>query len=468
MNRPPKIVVIGAGSASFGLSILGKILLEKPLAGSHLCLVDINEEGLRKIARLAERLNTEWKAGFVIESSTVRREVLPGADVAVLSIAVDREKCWRQDFEIAKKYGIVHYAENGGPGAFAHTARNLAVAMDILRDIEELCPEAWLLNFTNPVPRLSIAARKYTSIKTLGICHQIGFGYMVIGTLLQKEFGIEVPENYRFYWEDPKRHETQHRISDAAKERVSLLAAGINHFTWMLGVRDRRTGEDLYPLLWESHRTHDRGFEPLTRELADLFGCFPVSGDCHLCEYLPYTHNMNRGVWERFDIQMYNLDLAEQGRNRLWDRIEELASGKGIVDELRSAHTERAEKVISALVSGEPRIEEALNLPNRGYIRNLPDDAIVEVPAMVSPHGVHGVGVGDLPEAIAEICRRQIAVAEMTVEAAVTGDRAKALQALALDPMIDDPQVARDLLDDYLTAFKDYLPQFAQKAPKPE
>ncbi|MCA9438729.1 MAG: hypothetical protein KC978_23285, partial [Candidatus Omnitrophica bacterium] len=344
---------------------------------------------------------------------------------------------------------------------FAHTARNLAVVMDILRDVEELCPDAWLLNFTNPVPRISIAARKYTQIKTVGICHQIGFGYMVVGNLLQNELGIEVPENYRFYWEDPKRHETEHRIADEAKEKVSLLAAGINHFTWMLGVRHRQTGEDLYPALWERHKTHYKGFEPLTRELADLFGLYPVSGDCHLCEYLPYSHNMNRGVWERYDIQMYNLDLAEQGRDQLWEKIDQLASGKGDTDYLREAHTERAEKVISGLVVGQPVLEESLNIPNRGYIQNLPEGAIVEVPAMVSAHGIHGVGVGNLPEGIAEICRRQITVAEMVVESAVTGDKELALRALALDPMIDDPQVARDLLNDYLTTFRDYLPQFS-------
>ncbi len=461
MNRPPKIVVIGAGSASFGLSILGKILLEKSLSGSRLCLVDTNEEGLGKIAALAQRLNEEWGAGFTIESNPDRREMLRDADFVVLSIAVDREECWRKDIEIAKKYGIVHYGENGGPGAMAHTARNLAVVMPILRDIEALCPEAWLLNFTNPVPRISIAARKYTQIKTIGICHQIGFGYMVVGNLLQRELGIEVPEEYRFYWEDPDRHEVEHRISDAAKEKVSLLAAGINHFTWMLGIRDRVTGENLYPALWERHKTHYKGFEPLTRELADLFGWYPVSGDCHLCEYLPYTHNMNRDVWERYDIQMYNLDLAEKGRNDLWDRIEELGSGGGTTDELKNAHTERAEKVIAALVSGSPTLEESLNLPNKGYIQNLPEGSIVEVPAMVSPHGVHGVGVGNLPEPIAEICRRQISVAEMAVEAGVTGDREIALQSLALDPMVDDARVARNLLDDYLTAFKEYLPQFS-------
>jgi alpha-galactosidase len=458
--KPPKIVVIGAGSASFGLSVLGKILLEPGLAGSRLCLVDINGEGLEKISRLAYRLNREWNAGFVIESTTDRRDLLSGADFVVLSIAIDREKCWRKDFEIAQRYGIMHYAENGGPGAFAHTARNLAVMMSILRDIEELCPDAWLLNFTNPVPRICLAAAKYSKVKTLGICHQIGFGYMMLGNIIGEEFGIAAPPNYRYRWDDPDREEIAHGLSDRTALDVDILAAGLNHFTWMLAIRNRRTGEDLYPLLWKRLKTHDPGFEPLTREVATLFGIFPVSGDCHMCEYLPYSHNMARKVWERYDIQMYDLDKAEADRDKIWESIEAMGTGKAPVDPLRNARTERAEKVIAAIVTNQHGYEEALNLPNKGYISNLPEGAIVEVPAVVSAHGAHGIAVGALPQSIAELCRRQITIADLVVEASVKGDRQMALEALALDPMVDDPQVARSLLEDYLETFREYLPQF--------
>ncbi len=458
--KSPKIVVIGAGSASFGLSVLGALLQEHGLRGSRLCLVDINADGLEQVTRLARRLNTDWDAGFTVTSSTDRREVLDGADFVVLSIAIDREACWRQDIAIAQRHGIMHYAENGGPGAFAHAARNIAVVMDIFRDIEAQCPDAWLLNFTNPVPRICTAAARFSKVKTVGVCHQIGFGYMMVGNILRTDLGIDAPPGYRFVWEAEDRDEVLHRIVDAASDRVDILAAGINHFTWMLAIRDRRTGDDLYPLLWERLRAHDPGFEPLTRDAAETFGLFPVPGDCHMCEYLPYTHNMNRGVWERYDIQMYNLGKAEDDRNATWGHIEAMASGKAPVDALREVHSERAEKLIAAMAGGNPAYEQAVNLPNAGYITNLPEGAIVEVPGTVSGAGVHGVGVGALPEPIAELCRRQIAVCELAVEAAVRGDRSLALQALALDPMVDDLDVARQLLDDYLDAFRDYLPQF--------
>ncbi len=458
----PKIVVIGAGSASFGLSVLGALLQEKPLAGSRLCLVDINAEGLQKITALAQRLNREWGADFTIESTTDRREALPDADFVVLSIAVDREKCWRADFEIAQRYDIMHYAENGGPGGFSHAARNIPIVLDILRDVESLCPDAWVLNFTNPMMRICTAAARYTNAKVIGICHQLGFGYMMLGNILGKDLGIaDMPKKYEFIWNDEAVTKTERYLSDSAMEHAEITAAGLNHFTWMLSIRERKTGRDLYPLLWDRLQAHHKGFEPLTQDMAEVFGVFPVPGDCHMVEYLPYTHNMHRKSWQRYNVQMYPLTEAAENRDTMWDEIEAMASGKASIEKMKHMHSERAEKVIAAIATGEILYEQALNLPNQGYITNLPEDAIVEIPAVVGAEGPRGVGVGALPDAIAEMCSRQVTVVELAVEAAVTGDRQKALQALALDPMIDDLDVARNLLNDYLEAHKDYLPQFA-------
>ncbi|MGQ9747485.1 MAG: family 4 glycosyl hydrolase, partial [Candidatus Caldatribacteriaceae bacterium] len=149
-----KVTIIGAGSAVFGLSTLAGIMRHPDLRGIELFLHDINEEGLRKIHKLADRMNRAFGAEMAIKSSVRRAETLEGASFVVLSVAVDREKCWKLDREIALKHGINHYAENGGPGAFAHTARNLSIIMPILRDMEKYCPDAWLLNFTNPVPKI--------------------------------------------------------------------------------------------------------------------------------------------------------------------------------------------------------------------------------------------------------------------------------------------------------------------------
>lgn len=454
-----KIVVIGAGSASFGLANLGAILRTPELRGSELCLVDLNHDGLRSVAALAQRINEAWGAGFTIRSGVDRRSVLAGADFVILSVAMDREKCWELDFRIAQKHGIMHYAENGGPGGLMHASRNIALIMPILRDIEELCPRTLVLNFTNPVPRICAAAARHTAVRMIGICHQIEFGYTIVAKVLARELGLEVPEDYLFRW-DEKTQTRYPAIVEAAEKRIDIQAAGINHFTWMLSVRERATGRDLYPLFRRRYLEGFQDFEPLTRRLFELMGTCPVPGDCHMVEYLPFTHNMAKGLWKKYDVQMYPLKERAAERGFMWKQIEEMARGARSFEHLRDVHTERAELIMAAIVNNRHAFEPAINLPNLGYIENLPAGSIVEVPAEVSAGGLRGIGIGRLPVEVAELCRRQITVAELAVDAAVLGDRERAVKAMLLDQMIDDPDLGVELLDEYLAAEREYLPQF--------
>jgi alpha-galactosidase len=457
-----KIVVIGAGSASFGLSTLAGIMRTEGLRSCQLCLVDLDREGLGKIESLAKRLNEEWQAGMTISSTTDRTKVLEGADFVILSVAIDREACWKLDREIALHYGINHYAENGGPGAFAHSARNIAIILPILRDMEEYCPGALLLNFTNPVTRICTVASRYFKIKTVGICHQIYIaGYFILGVILADELRLKLPKNVECKWTDESLADA-HRISFAAYRKYDIKACGLNHFTWMIDIRERATGRDVYPLAREKIKSLPLTFEPLTRKVYELFDLIPVPGDCHLAEYLPYTHNTNHKTWERYNIQMYDMEWASRRRDKKWQKIEVMGAGKAPVDELKETFSERAELIISSIINNENSHEPAVNLPNKGYITNLPEGAIVEVPALVSGAGVIGLGMGDLPQPIAALCHRQITINELSVRAAVEGDKHLALQALALDPMIDDPEIAEKLLNDYLKAFKNYLPAFSK------
>lgn len=454
------IVVIGAGSASFGLSTLGAILRTPELKGSELHLIDKSEEGLETITKLAAKANDEWETGFTIRSSTNRRELLKDADFIITSIAVDREKTWAMDRELGLKYDINHYAENGGPGGFMHTARNAAQFMPIFKDIKEFAPNTLLLNFTNPVPRISRLAHHYYGINTVGICHQITFGYMQIGVILSDVLGIEVPDNFSFRWFDEFENHRTYTIGEQAMNKVQIKAAGINHFTWMLSLTDRQTGEDLYPLFKERLKTHNPEFEPFSRALFNTFHLYPITGDNHLIEYVPYTHNVHRKTWDRYDIQMYPLGEAGELRNNMWDDIHAMVAGEKSIDLLKDLHSEHAEKIIAGIVADKNMKDDAVNIPNQGFIVNLPDDSIVEVPGTIDASGVHGENVGELPEAIAELCRRDIKIAELTVDAVYHGDRDLAQQVLSLDPMIDDLDVAKKMLDEFLENQKEYLPQF--------
>ena len=191
-----KITVIGAGSASFGENTLAAIMRSKKLRGSHLALVDRNAQSLDIVHRLANRLNKEWDSNFTISAHANHKDALDGANFVVSAIEVGpREELWKSDYEITLKYGVHQpYAENGGPGGFIHAARNIMPLMEIVRDMEQACPDAWFINFTNPMVRICDAVNRHSKIKVVGLCHQIYAGYGMVGVALAKDLGIEVPE----------------------------------------------------------------------------------------------------------------------------------------------------------------------------------------------------------------------------------------------------------------------------------
>jgi alpha-galactosidase len=249
------------------------------------------------------------------------------------------------------------------------------------------------------------------------------------------------------------------QVARAAMEHLDIQAAGLNHFTWMLDLRDKCTGEDLYPLFAERWAGLDPAFEPLTRRVYQIFDLFPIPGDEHLCEYLPWMSDPAGRPWEKFDLSLYEWSLWEDYRTDGHAEIQRLG-GDGDLGELRGADSEGALEIIENIAGAGSHYHLAVNLPNRGYISNLPEGAIVEVPGMVNGAGVHGVGVGRLPEPIAELCRREITVAQLGVDAAVNGDRQAALQCLLLDPVITDVDAAEGILEEYLETYREYLPQF--------
>ena len=244
------------------------------------------------------------------------------------------------------------------------------------------------------------------------------------------------------------------------KPRVHIKAAGLNHFSWMLEVHDRETGQDLYPLFAERWANYAPDFEPLTRRLYQAFGIFPTAGDGHLSEYVPWVSDPVTKPWEKYHLHLSAWDLHEAMRGEGHDEIRRMVDGETSVDHLREAESEGALEIIENVAGAGTYYHLAVNLPNRGYIPNLPAGAIVEVPAVSSGAGVEGVGVGPLPEPVAELCRREIAVVRLGVDAAVNGDRKAALQCLLLSPCVTDMDVAQQILDDYLETYREYLPQF--------
>lgn len=431
-----KIVLIGAGSASFGFGTLCDLFAAREeLVGATVALVDTDARALERASQVAARLNEEAGHPFRFVSSTERREVLAGADFIVIAIAVRRNETWRLDFEIPLKHGVRQVlGENGGPGGLFHAMRNIPPLLAICMDVEQLCPDALVLSFSNPEARLCLAASRYSNTRFVGLCHGIGMAQTVIAEAL----GMEADE-------------------------IDPLAAGLNHFTWVLAMRRASTGEDLYPQFraaMEEVDTSEAGAASyrwnirLCRFLMDTFGLWPSPSDDHVGEYLAYA-------WEFCGLDGYDFKGAELRQAATESLLTRIAKGDQPGSAyLRSTYGERAVPIIVGVVRNAHNYELAVNVPNSGLVPNLPRWAIVEVPALVDGAGVHGLPVGPLPEPIAAMCRTQVAIMDRAVEAGVHGDRGAALQALLLDPVVSSAKQADAVLAELLATQRKLLPQF--------
>ena len=355
MTLPTKITVIGAGSASFGENTLAHLMQSKKLRGSSLALVDRNPTSLDIVKRLAERLNREWDSDITITAHAHHKDALDGTAFVVNAIEVGpREGLWKSDFEIPLKYGVRQpYAENGGPGGFAHAARNAGPILEIVQDMERACPDAWFINYTNPMVRICDLVNRHSKIKVVGLCHQLMVGYEFVGMTLGEAIGVEVPEGISgMHAGDPLSAPGRERVLEQTLPIIDIRAAGTNHFSWILSIRDRRTGEDLYPLFRERWASMPEHFEPLTRRVFDAFGLFPVPGDTHLCEYLPWLSNPETKPWEKYNLRLYDWDFAANLRDFDLDRMNDMANGSLTIDGLRDSDSEGALEMIENIAGG--------------------------------------------------------------------------------------------------------------------
>lgn len=428
-----KIVLIGAGSHSFGLMTLRDMMKTPELQGSEVVLVDIAEDKLERMFRLASRMNETWSAGFKVSSTTERREALPGADIVITAIERNHYELWKQDIEIPRKCGTQHlYGENGGPGGMFHTFRQIPPMLEVAQDMEELCPDAWLLNMSNPESRICLAINRYTGIKNVGLC----LGAYITQSNLAKVLGRRQSE-------------------------IDVKVAGINHCHWAMEVRDARTGEDLYPEVRRRVDSVDPQWEPLSRECLRRFGYFPGPADTHVGEYLGWGWQFMPAGYTDW---IFRGDQDAAVREAEVDR---LANASGPLDEadlkdllIEGGMRWQTVDILLSLLDNGNRYVLSLNVPNDGYISNLRQDAIVEIPALVGADRIYGLGMGELPPAIAALMELQLGIMDLVVEAAVTGDRQAALEALIIDPTVPDPETAQKILDQMLVAQAEFLPQF--------
>ncbi len=420
--RKTKIVYIGAGSADFGLNLLGDIFYTDDLNGSTLWLVDIDQENLDRMYNLAVKMNEESESGLTIKKTRKRKEALPGAKFVINSIAIKRNELWKKDFQIPNKYGIRQtLGENGGPGGLFFTMRTIPIIMDIVRDMEALCPDAYFLNFSNPESRNILALGRYTDIKCLGLCHGVFMGRNII-----------------------------HKMTGLKEEEIEVFAAGINHFQWFLKLRKKGTNEDIYPLLREKDKEYDPSFMPLSRKLFRAYGYFPSCSDDHIGEYLPYG-------WEGGE-EGYDFDAAEEHRDKIIAEIHDRLDNDKLVDKWIKPSGEKAIEVITAILYEKDKwIESGIVYNDSKYIENLPADLAVEVPLSIHNGQITPFKIGKLPAGIANLLKMQAGVQQLAVDAAVNASKKLAYQALLADPVVNCTDAAQKLLDELWEINKPYI-----------
>ncbi len=429
-----KIVLIGAGSKDFGRGQVVDLMSSKDLVGQNVTfmLVDMNEQALAVMARFAQKMKEHFASDVKIETETDRTKALPGADYVITSVARKRMELWEQDFRIPLSYGFRHVlGENGGPGALFHALRSFELVIPICRDIEALCPKATLLNFTNPEARVLHAISTLTNVKAYGICH-----------------GFFSARDY-----------TAKYLNRPAQE-LEVTSAGMNHIYQVLSVKDKKTGEELFPQVLAKAKA-DAGLPPLFRKLVEIFDVLTYCSDDHFGEYLSFGSEF-AGIKWHYGQECKKVTLQPSTEVPRPVLLEEYANGKRPMENWMAERSgETTIPMICDILHKRKARHPAVNVLNKDlFIENLPVNGVVEIPTLVDGDGIHPIKVGTISEPLAAIYRTQYAIHNLLTEAYKTRSKRLLLQALLLDPVVNSVTAAEKMLDEMLKLQEEFLPKF--------
>jgi alpha-galactosidase len=396
-----RVAFVGAGSVEFTKNLLGDLLTFPELADSTIALHDIDRERLDAAEAMARWTASTLGAAATIEAHLDRRAALDGADHVINMIQVGGHAATLVDFEVPKRFGLRQtIGDTLGIGGVFRALRTIPVMLDIARDMFELCPDAWLLNYTNPMAMLCWSVYAGTPIKrVVGLCHSVQWTTRGLAEL------VGVPY-----------------------EEVEYLGAGVNHQAWILQLRHR--GRDLYPLLDEAIERDAELRRRVRVEMYRRLGYFPTESSEHSAEYLPWFLHDDEMI-ERFRVPVDEYVRRSEENLREYQAMRRTLAAGGSFEIERSL--EYASLIVHSIATGEARVIYG-NVPNHGLISNLPHGACVEVPCLVDGNGVQPTAVGNLPPQLAALNRTYLNVCELTVRAAIEGDREHVIHAALLDP----------------------------------
>lgn len=454
MKKPEKLkfVIIGAGSVCFCPATVADILLNENICSVPLsiALMDIDERALRASEKFARQAIEVSKRDVTLTATINLREALVDADFVISAIEVDRYYYWSMDFHIPRRYGFRQvYGENGGPGSMFHTLRNLPPTLEIAHAMEEICPDAWLLNYTNPEAKLIEGVLKNTRIKAVGLCHGEGIGLDQVSQIL----GIP-------------------------KDDIDGDVAGLNHFGWFTRLTRKSTGEDLYPMLKERESRMDWLAHwdeiGLSRLMLRTYGLFPYPGTNHVGEYIAWSDTMlastqiqyfhdpvTNDPWSKggkVPEFVYNFQDNPTGRELFPVEEDWYEEAFAVHDGKLYGSGEYGIPIAEAIAFDIPRHIGAVNVQNFGLIPNVMEGMVVEVPADVDGNGIHPQQCPELPSAVAAMINTQGTIHKLVIEAYKEQSRNKLLQAMLLDPTISNYNNAVALINEMCERQKELLP----------
>ena len=450
-----KIVIIGAGSVAFTPAILSGFSTDKRYRNSTIGLIDVNKEMLELVRKFADRISREFHQNWKIEASTDRRDILGDADFVTTSIGVGGVKAWQQDLDIPYKHGVIQpVGDTSGPGGLARALRHIPLHVEIAKDMEDLCPTATLFNFTNPLTAITQAVNRLTKIRCVGLC----IGPDITWSHLCRIIGVD-------------------------KAQTTAIIGGINHCHWVMDLRIQ--GQDAFPLLHAAldemqgdsgradkfrkefgglvKRPHEPSADqPLCTRLFHMLNAYPGPGDGHVAEFFPQLMTPLIGNVEHYQGEA--IKYVYESYPKLREKMIATGTHDAPIDtedfakELAWEHTQ----FLDILASQQGNLGQVfhVNVPNKSYIHNLPDEAVVEVPATVNKAGIHPLALGDLPLPIVPVMAHKLASIDLIIEAAIEGSREKAIQAILNDPHCTDIDKGALLVNELIEAQLEYLPRF--------
>lgn len=434
-----KIVFIGAGSVEFTRTLVRDILTFECLAESTISLVDINEEKLNFAKEVVETLVKRNGSKAKVETTTDRKKALAGADAVLITILAGGVDVWRHDIEIPKKFGVdFNVGDSRGAAGIFRALRTIPVMLDISRDIEKLCPDAIVLNYTNPMAMLCRAIQKTTNLTFTGLCHSV----QGTADMLARWIGAPMSE-------------------------IDYVCAGINHMSWY--VKYNWKGKDAYPLIRKAIEREEIYNEEIVRnEMFKALGYYVTESSGHNSEY-NWWFRKRPDLIEKYCIHGTGWNPGEYGyilkeyirREKDWKK-----DMKNLIEQAKTIPLTKSGEYASSIINawlGDGQFEFNGNVPNSGLIENLPKDCCVEVPCVVAKGKLNSQHVGALPAQLAALNNITVAEEEMAVEAALSGNAELVYHAICYDPLtaaVLSLAEIKEMVKTMLQKNAPYLPQF--------